>query len=163
MENQQAETQHENNLEALELATKWSRLGASLIDGFIISVFTMPLIYFMGGFDGVHQNPTVQAPLSMLLFGAFIGVLLYAAINWKLLETKGQSIGKKLLKIRVVYLDGAQASRKDILLKRYCPYVFSAYIPFVGALVSLFNVLFIFGKQRRCLHDRLAGTKVVKA
>lgn len=163
MENQQAETQNEKNVETLELATKWSRVGASFIDGFIILIVTVPMIYFMGGFDGLSQDPPVQAPLSMQLLVAFLGISFYAAINWKLLEAKGQSIGKRALNIRIVYLDGTQASRKDILVKRYCPYVLFSYIPFVGAFVSLANVLFIFGKQRRCLHDRLAGTKVVKS
>ena len=29
-------------------------------------------------------------------------------------------------------------------------------------LVSLVDALFIFGKQRRCLHDYIAGSKVVR-
>jgi hypothetical protein len=36
-----------------------------------------------------------------------------------------------------------------------------AQIPMIGAVVALANILFIFGKEQRCLHDRLAGTKVI--
>jgi len=165
MENLSTETQNENetNQEILELATKWSRLGASIIDGLIVMIATLPLFYFMGGFDGIDQVPPVAAPLSVQFLTAFLGISFYCVINWKLLETKGQSIGKKLLNIRVVYLDGAQASRKDILVKRYFPYILCSYIPFIGGIIGLVNVLFIFGKQRRCLHDRIAGTKVVRS
>ncbi len=95
MENQQTETQSENGQETLELATKWSRLGASIIDGLIIMIATLPLFYFMGGFDGIDQVPPVTAPLSVQFLTAFLGISFYCVVNWKLLETKGQSIGKK--------------------------------------------------------------------
>ena len=36
-------------------------------------------------------------------------------------------------------------------------------IPCLGAIYALVNVLFIFGDERRCLHDLIAGTKVVEA
>ncbi len=34
-------------------------------------------------------------------------------------------------------------------------------VPFIGGIFGLVNALFIFGAERRCLHDRLAGTRVV--
>jgi len=34
-------------------------------------------------------------------------------------------------------------------------------VPQVGGLIGLVDILFIFGKERRCLHDLLAGTRVV--
>jgi hypothetical protein len=36
-------------------------------------------------------------------------------------------------------------------------------VPFLGGLVALVDVLFIFGPSKRCLHDLVAGTKVVEA
>ena len=36
-------------------------------------------------------------------------------------------------------------------------------VPFVGPLVGLIGILFIFRDDRRCLHDHLAGTRVVQA
>jgi uncharacterized RDD family membrane protein YckC len=35
-------------------------------------------------------------------------------------------------------------------------------VPMFGGLYSIADVLFIFGKDRRCLHDLLAGTRVVQ-
>ena len=36
------------------------------------------------------------------------------------------------------------------------------WIPLIGTVFSLVDVGFIFGKERRCLHDRIAGTCVVQ-
>ena len=36
-------------------------------------------------------------------------------------------------------------------------------IPFLGPLFSLVNVCFIFRDDRRCIHDLMADTVVVKA
>ncbi|UXI03687.1 RDD family protein [Photobacterium sp. TY1-4] len=163
MEDHSVDTVESDHLDSLALATKWSRVGASIIDGFLISIVTLPIAYLMGGFDGLNQEPPVQMSYELQILLLVLGLLFYAAVNWKLLESNGQSIGKKVLNIRIVYLNDEQASRTDILVKRYLPYLLFSYIPFIGPLVSLINLLFIFGKQRRCLHDRIAGTKVVKA
>jgi hypothetical protein len=34
-------------------------------------------------------------------------------------------------------------------------------IPFIGNFVNLADALFIFGEEHRCLHDHIAGTKVI--
>jgi hypothetical protein len=36
-------------------------------------------------------------------------------------------------------------------------------IPGVGRWMPLIEILFIFGEERRCVHDLIAGTKVVIA
>jgi uncharacterized RDD family membrane protein YckC len=36
-------------------------------------------------------------------------------------------------------------------------------LPTVGPFAGLIDVLFIFLKDRRCLHDHIAGTVVVRA
>jgi uncharacterized RDD family membrane protein YckC len=37
-----------------------------------------------------------------------------------------------------------------------------ALIPVIGGFLPLVDVLFIFRHDRRCIHDLLAGTNVVK-
>ncbi len=46
---------------------------------------------------------------------------------------------------------------------RYLPTQVIVAIPVVGALYALVDALFIFGAEQRCLHDLIAGTKVVLA
>ena len=36
-------------------------------------------------------------------------------------------------------------------------------IPFIGGLISIVNICFIFRGDKRCLHDLVAGTQVVNA
>lgn len=35
------------------------------------------------------------------------------------------------------------------------------YIPVIGQYISILNYLFVFRKNRRCLHDLIAGTQVI--
>jgi hypothetical protein len=35
-------------------------------------------------------------------------------------------------------------------------------IPTLGGLLTLVDALFIFGGSRRCVHDLIAGTKVIR-
>lgn len=70
-------------------------------------------------------------------------------------------MGKKIVGIKIVTLDGGQINIETIL-KRYGFYFLVGYIPFIGSIVSLINALFIFGKDKHCLHDKVGKTKVVK-
>jgi len=93
------------NVSTPELASRWSRLGASIIDSLIMLVFLGPLAYFSGGFDGLMQDPPVQAPISYQVLMAVISFGLYCAINWTYLSKYGQTVGKRTLEIKVVNLD----------------------------------------------------------
>jgi uncharacterized RDD family membrane protein YckC len=63
--------------------------------------------------------------------------------------------------IRIENLDGTQATFSTILLKRMLPIQVVGIIPSVGSIIAgLVNPLFIFGKDKRCLHDYIAKTKV---
>ncbi|MOA70690.1 RDD family protein [compost metagenome] len=50
----------------------------------------------------------------------------------------------------------------NLLLKRYLVWWLLAYVPIVGMFLVLVDYLFIFRADRRCLHDRLAATRVVQ-
>ena len=46
---------------------------------------------------------------------------------------------------------------------RYMPWHLGSNLPFIGWLLGLVNILMIFRADRRCGHDLIAGTQVVKA
>ena len=48
------------------------------------------------------------------------------------------------------------------MLLRYLPTSAVSLIPYAGSFVALLDVLFIFRRDQRCIHDHLAGTVVVK-
>jgi uncharacterized RDD family membrane protein YckC len=94
----------------------------------------------------------------------FIGVGGVLCTQTVFLARYGQSIGKRLMGIRVVRTDGHPASvLRIILLRNVTVYligvIIGALLPGVFALV---DALFIYGGKRRCLHDFIAGTVVVK-
>ena len=64
--------------------------------------------------------------------------------------------------IRIADLDANLPDFGKVILLRYLPISLAALIPMVGQFFPLADVLFLFRHDRRCIHERLAGTKVVK-
>ncbi len=140
------------------LASRWSRLVSSFIDGFILSMILFPLLYLLvsGNLEAAqHLNPIQK------LIIAVAGWVVFLAINGYLLAKRGQTVGKMVMKIRIVDLEGNIPSLIKILLLRYFAVGLISQLPVIGSLFSLINLLIIFGPERRCLHDYIAGTRVV--
>lgn len=144
-----------------ELATRWQRFLASMLDGVIIMAIIAPAMILTGGFDDVSSGGQPSLGYSMLM--AAIGMAGFVLLNGKLLATSGQTIGKKALGIKIVDTNGNLPSVKQHLLKRYAVYFLPGQIPIAGGLFSTINILFIFGKQKRCIHDNIGDTMVVKS
>jgi uncharacterized RDD family membrane protein YckC len=95
-----------------------------------------------------------------IIFGVF-SLLVYFVINGRMLKNRGQSLGKRLLNIAIVRTDG-QPAGMNLLLRRYTFMYGLGAVPVVGTIIGLVDVFSIFRKTRRCLHDQLADTVVVK-
>jgi len=73
--------------------------------------------------------------------------------------TVGQSLGKKAFGIRIERLNGALPGFwRGIVLRGVLS--LASLWP-LGAIVALVDHLAIFGPDQRCLHDQIAGTRVV--
>ncbi|WP_271407874.1 RDD family protein [Pseudomonas sp. Q1-7] len=155
----QAELRLDSAAEPL-LASRWTRLGAALIDGLIMSLATVPVAYFSGTFAAAQQG--IEPSLGQQLLSLVVGVAVFLLVNGHFLKTYGQTLGKRLLKIAIVNLDGQVPELGGLLLKRYMVWWLLAYVPLVGVWLVLVDYLFIFRGDRRCLHDLLAGTRVVR-
>jgi uncharacterized RDD family membrane protein YckC len=143
-----------------DLASRWNRLWASLIDGLTMIPIMLPIMYFTGGLEGLKNG--VQPSLIYTLTMALIGVIIFVIIHGKWLIADGQTLGKRALNIKIVTVENKHASLA-VLAKRYGFSMLIPQIPFIGALINFVNLLFIFTKSKRCLHDLVAGTKVVIA
>ena len=64
---------------------------------------------------------------------------------------KGQSLGKKLLGISVI----------DSITGKYCSFYQSFLRNFLTPVIGIFDLIFIFGKKRQRLGDKLAKTMVI--
>jgi uncharacterized RDD family membrane protein YckC len=98
--------------------------------------------------------------------GAFLtmaGWVAVVVITIVLVHRNGQTIGKKLVGIKVARSDGSRASLGRIFWLRNVVNGIPQMIPFLGYVYMLVDHLFIFGDKRQCLHDKIADTIVVNA
>ncbi len=98
-----------------------------------------------------------------ILAGIYIVIML--AIQAFLISKLGQSIGKKIVGIKIVDADtnGKVGLVRSFWLRSII-FVIPNIIPMFkfGIIISIFDTLFAFNKNRQTLHDKLAKTKVVK-
>jgi uncharacterized RDD family membrane protein YckC len=140
------------------LASRWSRLWASLIDALTIIPITIPLMYFTGGFDGISEG--IEPSLTYTLVMGLVGISIFLIIHGKFIVRDGQTLGKKTQNIKIVTTEGLHPDI-SVLAKRYGFYWGVSLIPVIGQLISMVNILFIFSKSKKCIHDHVGGTKVI--
>jgi uncharacterized RDD family membrane protein YckC len=155
-----------------EKASRLSRLGATLIDGLLLNLPFAPS--YMAAFPAL-MTLTRERRANMASFWIEVsqtGVLFYAGlalciviliIMAVLVHRNGQTIGKKLLGIKDVRTDGSRATLARIFWLRCFVNTLLTMIPVVGRLYSLVDLLMIFGPAKRCCHDYIADTIVVRA
>jgi uncharacterized RDD family membrane protein YckC len=121
----------------LEQADLGTRLIALIIDNIIL--------VFIGGI-------LVRGEL-----GWGLSFILGAAYQWYFLtQQNGQTIGKKLMNIRVVKANGAPLTAADAIL-RYAGYYLNSIIFGIGWIWAAFDA------DKQGWHDKLASTYVVRA
>lgn len=144
-----------------ELAERASRLGAVIVDTLILLVVYLPAMII--GFR--HFDPQ-RGLRNFVNGGALVSgcmLLVLVVITCILVAQNGQTIGKRLIGIKVVRSNGDKASFWRIFLLRNVVNAIPSLIPFVSYVYGLVDSLFIFSESRQCLHDKIADTIVVKA
>jgi len=141
----------EENFEfSQELASVKSRAFAVFLDIFILVVIFLPFHAFRSVASETIYLFTVY---SLLIF-----IQVYLLVN------SGQTIGKKILKIRISQFHNPNepVSFFKIIILRFVINDLVYFIPIVGLIyLALDHGLALF-KPRRCIHDYLAGTVVTK-
>jgi uncharacterized RDD family membrane protein YckC len=128
------------------LAGRGARLVTKIIDVILFGVAVAVIVISFAIDDGLGG-------LSLLT------LLAIPIVQVVLLSKYGQTIGKKALDIRIVQASTEQNGGfvPNVLLR--------AWITFLLGIVPLFgivDVLFIFREDRRCIHDMIAGTRVIQ-
>jgi uncharacterized RDD family membrane protein YckC len=165
------------------LAARWRRLLATICDSLILFV-----VFFLSGFlflmlIGITSTRLSYIPTMILSVGiALIPPVILLWISLRLLRRNGQTIGKKILRIRIESRKGGMASLSSIIFLRGLPFSVLSIVlqeisnrittgrmePSPAALIAilicsailLIDILLIFRRDRRTLHDMLAGTIV---
>jgi uncharacterized RDD family membrane protein YckC len=90
-------------------------------------------------------------------------IVILMIVNIVLLGVRGQSIGKLLLGIHIVRAqDGSRAGFLKAVLLRWVLFAIIESVRILGPVLMVGDVLLIFRKDRRCLHDLVADTLVTK-
>ena len=160
-------------------ASRRRRLGAAVLDvvllvAVLLGVLALVFVFsgddtpLIGGDD--RGADAVAAMVTAVIFFLYFG--LTQSVN-------GQTLGKRLLGIRVVAADGSRAAAGPVFLRSAVlalPDVIGPLLVLIlgisveiesgidlaVAVFNLFDVCLIFGAARLCLHDRIAGTRVVR-
>lgn len=158
--------------ETSQLASRVARLVAVILDGLLGFIAFAPA-YIMNFTQIVHYAQQARGnPLAVWIALAstggwfYLGVLVALVvfvIDLILLARNGQTIGKKLLGIKVVRVDGSPVTLFRVFFLRYVVNTLISLIPFLGSIYGLADSLMIFGEKRRTIHDHIADTIVIKA
>lgn len=143
------------------LASRFSRLLAIIIDGFCMSGLGAALAFVINllGWDWL-RDPREDA-FGYTVF-AYAMLFLWYNLNWRLLKERGQTFGKKVMGIRIAQMDGSVPPVWRVLVLRVLAVSFLSNLPAIGAVIAFLDLVLIFTAEKRCLHDHIAGTKVVE-
>lgn len=128
------------------------RLVAALLDGLIMMTVST-LIGFILGLSGAVST-SQQSSLSGLSYA--IGLALSIAYYVFYQQRAGQTLGKKALGIKVVDVSGNTPSLMTFFLREIIGKFISSLILGIGYLMVLWD------SKKQGLHDKIAGTYVIK-
>ena len=134
------------------------RFWAASID----ALFLVPLIVFGEWIRG--NNLSIEEVSFTIKFLVVIPTTVLMIVQAVKLAKYGQTIGKQFLKIRIVGIkDGKNKGFWINCVLRVFPILMFNFIPVLGYLINWGDALYIYrNKQRRCIHDLIAGTCVIK-
>lgn len=143
-----------------------SRFFALVVDYIVLELFiaigTSPLKERLLeiGFSALDWFDPMEADQWEFFLSLFSFYILAGVVFWGFYFTffhwaSGQTFGKKIMKIKVVKVDGSSVGMGD------------AFVRWVGLMLGFFmlglGLLWaVFNKNKRCWHDKMAGTIVVK-
>lgn len=137
------------------LATRAQRFGGALIDGVLLGLGNYLLLSLFQ-----KWNLTSRIELQWLTYGtSLLGTLIF---HGALLHLRGQTIGKAIVRTKIVNMTGKKPMLADLMVRRFALTLGLPMIPVVGQYLWYLDCLFIFRKDHRCLHDWVAGTRVVQ-
>jgi len=136
----------------LDLAGIGRRFAALFIDSLLLSI---PIVAIGIGLIAAavagnkNFNPIWVQPAALL------AIVLFVAYEALMLASRGQTLGKIAMKIKVVRADGMPLSAGQAWGRAFMRQI-------LASCLSIFNYIpAFFTKERTCLHDLVANTRVV--
>jgi uncharacterized RDD family membrane protein YckC len=143
---------------ALDLASVGRRLLGVWVDGLITSIgayaILIPLMIPLVALTSNQRAPgPLQTVVTLLMYPILLGVP-FVYEGW-LLQRRGQTVGKMALGLKVVTPEGGQISRGQAWGR-------AALKVTLGSCLGVDYLPALFTRERTCLHDLIARTRVVK-
>jgi uncharacterized RDD family membrane protein YckC len=139
----------------------WIRFVAVVIDSIIVGVvsliLTFPLKLVMGYSAVNMSDPTAALPMILGAAGLqlAISLTLQAVYQIYFLSTRGATIGKLALGLKVIRADGGPLS-VGLATGRFFAYLLDAWFTLtIGFIIAGFD------SEKRALHDRICDTRVI--
>lgn len=122
----------------------WRRVAATLLDWLILTAVSLLLGVFLKGTTG-----------SIILNIASIAISIGYVVGYQ--SYTGQTLGKKVMGIRVVDAQGNKPSAMTFFLRDVIGKMVSGLILGIGYLMVIWD------SKKQALHDKIASTYVIKA
>lgn len=137
--------------QSTNLASRTDRLGAYLLDHLILSLFVLPSYIAYAFWDDSTQ------PYAGVAF--MVCVVAFLSLNAHLLAKHSQTVGKRVLGIKIVRRDQRKASFTRL-------FVFRTILVWLFIAIfhpwSFVDVAFILREEHNCLHDDITDTMVIE-
>lgn len=163
-------TRHAEPLAGLDAPIS-TRFWAAVVDGLIIMGLVLLAATYVGTLEltavkrfGRELAGEIDRSPELVTMYLQMGIatamaMLHCPVQWALLTKKGQTIGKMLFGIRVVGRGGGRVGFfRAVVLRNWLRRALNL-IPLFG----VFDCAFLMDGGGRCLHDYIAGTRVIRA
>jgi uncharacterized RDD family membrane protein YckC len=135
----------------------WIRFVARLIDSALLTLVFWMVVFAVGPLSpgrATVSNFSIMAGASGVL--SLLNFALNIAYEVYFVSTRGGTIGKLVLGLRIIRADGSPVSA-GLAAGRYFAQILSAIILMIGYIMAAFD------DQKRALHDRICETRVIYA
>jgi uncharacterized RDD family membrane protein YckC len=153
------------------LAGWWSRVGALVIDGIIVSIGAVVLLIaitapFSLGFFADEDVGVVSVIVGLLFATLCVSIIALLYAPAMMARTNGQTLGRMVVGIRVVRAKGQPmtfgfAMLREVVVKAL---LFGIAGSITFGLANLADALWpLWDEENRALHDFVVDTRVIKA
>ncbi|MBI5044157.1 MAG: RDD family protein [Nitrospirae bacterium] len=137
----------------------WIRLVAIIIDGIILNfIFRIFLIFVnlgVGLGTIIRGGVLDEAQILSLIIALFVAIIIIITYFVLFVGWRGQTPGKMLFKLKIIQTNGKEMTYGRAFL-RWIGYSISSLTLGIGYLMVAFT------KQKQGLHDKIAGTYVIR-
>jgi uncharacterized RDD family membrane protein YckC len=143
---------------ALDFASRGRRFAGQWIDGFISTMAAYALlipVFLLGGVFAASRtaSPAASVWVVVVTYPILLGVpVVYEAL---MLKSRGQTVGKMALGVKVVTPDGGDISAGQAWGRAVVKLV-------LGSCMGIDYLPAFFTHEKTCLHDLIAKTRVVR-